>query len=137
MPAAAPSRRFPYGFVIVLVLAAFLYAAASINVVYSRSSDLAGNGMSVAFAMIFTIALWIAVVVLLLIARSRGNVPGWVMAGLVVLVPLSALAAIIAIGLFSDSGSGSRSRLMMAVPFALPVLFAGYATWERFSAYSS
>ncbi len=106
----------------------FLYAVASMSIVYSRSSDLAGNGMSVAFAMVFTILLWIAVIVLLLIARSRGNVPGWAMACLVVLVPLS---AIVAIGLFSDSGN----RLMMVVPLALPVLFAGYATWARFSTY--
>ena len=109
----------------------FLYAVASMSIVYSRSSDLAGNGMSVAFAMVFTILLWIAVIVLLLIARSRGNVPGWAMACLVVPVPLSAIVAMVAIGLFSDRGN----RLMMVVPLALPVLFAGYATWARFSTY--
>ena len=128
MPAATTSGGFPWGFSIVLVVTVFLYAVASMSIVYSRSSDLAGNGMSVAFAMVFTILLWIAVIVLLLIARSRGNVPGWAMACLVVLVPLS---AIVAIGLFSDSGN----RLMMVVPLALPVLFVGYATWARFSTY--
>ena len=131
MPAATTSGGFPWGFSIVLVVTVFLYAVASMSIVYSRSSDLAGNGMSVAFAMVFTILLWIAVIVLLLIARSRGNVPGWAMACLVVPVPLSAIVAMVAIGLFSDRGN----RLMMVVPLALPVLFAGYATWARFSTY--
>jgi hypothetical protein len=125
---AGPVRTgFPTGFVITLVVAVLLYAVMASIVAGSRSSDAAGNGLSVAYGAVFTVALWIALIVLLVLARSRGSMPGGGTAALVVLVPLALIGCFIAIGRFGE-GEGWA----LAVVFALPALLATYAIWARF-----
>jgi hypothetical protein len=123
-----PARTgFSTGFVITLVVAALLYAVMALIVAGVRSSDAAGNGLSVAFGAFFTVALWIALVVLLALARVRGSMPGWGLAALIVLVPLSLIGCFVAVGRFSEG-----ERWALAVVLALPVLLAIYAIWVRF-----
>lgn len=125
---AEPARTgFPTGFVITLAVAVLLYGAMASIVASSRSSDAAGNGLSVAFGAFLAAAFWIALIVLLLLARSRGSMPGGGTAALVVLVPLALIGCFVAIGRFGE-GEGWA----LAVALALPVLLAAYAIWARF-----
>ena len=125
---AEPARTgFPTGFVITLVVAVLLYGGMASIVASSRSSAAAGNGLSVAFGAFLTVAFWIALIVLLLLARSRGSMPAGGTAALVVLVPLALIGCFIAIGRFSE-GEGWA----LAVVLALPVLLAAYGIWVRF-----
>lgn len=129
MPLTADPVRagFPTTFVITLVVAVVLYAAMASVVVGLRSSDLAGNGLSAAFGAFCTVALWIALIVLLVLGRSRGSMPGGATVALVVLVPLALVGCFVALGRFGD-GEGWA----LVVVLGLPVLLAAYAIWARF-----
>ena len=116
---------FPYGFVVALAIAAMLYLFMAMMLADARHGDAAGRGMAMGFGVVVAVLLWIVLAVLLLLARKA--IPGWAMACLVVLVPLSAIAAAVAIGLHSESGG-----LVVAVPYLLPPLVAFYAAWGRF-----
>ncbi|UYN93955.1 MAG: hypothetical protein KIT25_18145 [Enhydrobacter sp.] len=118
---------FPYGFAVVMVLALFLYAGLAMNLVSLRSSDPAGNGLAAAYAAVAAVLLWIALAVALLLARPLGAVPAWATASLVVLVPLSALAACIGIMLNAE-----KMNWTIVVPFVVPLALAAYAAWARF-----
>ena len=122
-------RGFSMGFFVLSVMAALLYAAMVMNVLTARSSDAAGNGMAVAVGIFFCLALWVVLAILLSMARAHGIVPGWLMACLVVLVPILAIGTCVAIGLYSESGGS-----IIAVPLGLPLLVALYAAWARFLA---
>jgi hypothetical protein len=127
---AAPRRRgFPIGFALLLVVTLFLYAATAATVADSRSSDAAGNALSQAFAAMFGGVLWIAIAVLLVMARARGAMLRWAPWALFVLLPLGVVGFFVAIGRFTE---GDRSALI--VVFALPLLPMLYALWARFPA---
>lgn len=117
------------GFFVLSVIAALLYAAMLMSVLTARSSDAAGNGLTVAVGIFFCIALWIVLAILLSMARAYGIVPGWLMACLAVLVPILAIGTCVAIGLYSESGGS-----IIAVPLVLPLLTWLYAAWARFLA---
>jgi hypothetical protein len=122
------SGGFAWGFTILLVLAVPLYAMAASSAAGSRASDAAGNGMAQAFGMIAVVLLWIVISIMLLIARKHGAIPGWAMACLVVLVPLSAIGVAVSIGIYSE-----RGNWLIVVPVVAPLLLLLYATWARFS----
>jgi hypothetical protein len=124
--AIAPRRGFPIGFASLLVVTLFFYAVTTATIADSRSSDAAGNALSQAFAALFAGALWIAIAVLLVMAKARGAMVAWAPWALFVLVPAAVVAFFIAIGRFSE-GDGSA---LIAV-FALPVLPILYAVWAR------
>jgi hypothetical protein len=124
-----PRRGFPVGFASLLVVALFLYAVTGATVADSRSSDAAGNALSEAFAAMFGGVLWIAIAVLLVMAKSRGAMVPWAPWALLALVPAAVVAYFLAIGSF---GAGDSSALI--VVFALPVLPLLYAVWARFPA---
>jgi hypothetical protein len=127
--AAPPPRRpFPFGFAALLVATLLLYAVTTATVLESRSSDAAGNALSQAFAAILGGLLWIAIIVLLAMARARGAMVRWAPWALFVLVPASVVAYFIAIGRFEPGGGPAR-----VVVFALPPLAVLFAAWARFS----
>jgi hypothetical protein len=125
MPAQSASDGFPWGFTAVLVLALLLYAVMALLVVSARSSDAAGNGMTVAFAAIFGVAVWIVLLILLLMARH--GMPDWAIVCIFILLPLSAIAAATALGLFSSRGGWPKF-----IPVLLPIVFLLFAAWARF-----
>jgi len=127
MASDAPASRFPWAFTVLLVVALFLYAAMAQSAGSSRSSDAAGNGMAQAFGVIFAVLLWIVLAILLLIARRHGAIPGWAMACLVVLLPLSVFGVSLSIALWSERGGW-----LIYLVFATPMLLTLYATWARF-----
>lgn len=126
-----PSRRrsLPVGFASLLVVALFLYAVTAATVADSRGSDAAGNALAQASAAMLGGLLWIAIAVLLVMARARGAMVRWAPWALFLLVPLAIVAFFLAIGRFSE---GDKSALI--VVFALPALPLLYALWARFPA---
>lgn len=130
--AAQGSDGFPWGFTIVLVIASLLYLFSVAMVSGSRASDAAGNGMAVGFGGFSTVAMWIAIAVLLFMARSYGGIPGWSKAFLVVLVPLAAIAGAVSIGIYSERGGW-----LFWVPIVVPLVTMVYAAWARYAGLQS
>lgn len=120
------SAGFPWGFILLMVLALLLCGIMAPMIASSRSSDAAGNGMAVGMGVFVGIALWIVLAIALLIARSHGAIPGWAMACLVVLVPLGAIGVSIAAGMWSDRGGW-----LIVWPLGAPLLVALFAIWAR------
>ncbi|MCX7362048.1 MAG: hypothetical protein NTV97_09330 [Alphaproteobacteria bacterium] len=117
------------GFFVLSVVALLFFVAMAMSVMTARGSDAAGNGLTAAFAIGFSLALWTVLAILLSMARAYGVVPGWAMACLVVFVPILAIGTCVAIGLYSESGGS-----IIVVPLALPLLMYLYAVWARFLA---
>jgi lipoprotein NlpI len=90
------------------------------------SSDPMGRGLGLAFGAMFGAALWIILAVLLIIGGVKGEMPHWAGIVAIVLLPLSAVSATIAV----DSVK-SESGWSLVVPALLPPVIAGYAIWAR------
>ena len=121
--------RAPVGTIILLVLAAVLYAAMMSCLVDAPNSDAFGRGLALAYGAILGTALWIILAVLLIIAAVRGRMPVWAILGLVVLVPLSCIVMWFAGDAYAR---GDASALWVAA--LLPPLLALYALWARLPA---
>ena len=124
---ADSSGSIPWGFVTILAIAALLYAIMAITVLSSRGSDAAGGGLAVAFGIIEAVLMWIALLVLLLMTHKHGPIPGWSKAFLFVLVPLAAICACVAIGMFSERGGW-----LLLVPLLAPLVMMLFVSWARF-----
>ena len=122
-----PRRGLPLGFAALLAVTVCLYAVTVATVADSRSSDAAGNALSIAFAAVSGGLLWIAVVALLAMASARGAMLRWTPWALVVLIPASVAAYFLAIGEFYPGGG-----LVQIVIYGLPALPILLAVWERF-----
>lgn len=120
------SGGVPYGAIALFTIAFLLYSGFLANLMGSRGTDVAGRGMAMGFAAIIGLVLWSVLAVLFVLAFVNGSLPPWAAAAAVVLVPLSAIAAVTAAGLADDKG-----RWLMAAPFLLPPLIAFYALWAR------
>lgn len=118
---------FPWGTTILLVLAAFLYLAFLANLLDMRSSDAAGRGMALGLAAILGFILWLVIASLFAVAVFRGSMPGYAIAAALVFVPLSAIAAASAAGLYNER----QGAWLIAVPLLLPLLLVIYALWAR------
>lgn len=123
------SRSFPIGTIVLVLLATLLYVALIGSLADTRTSDAAGRGLAAAFAVIFGAALWIVLGILLMVASSKGKMPGWASIAALVLLPLSAVAAFMAIELYTRNGGWPIIVLAL-----LPPLFVMYALWARISA---
>ncbi|MDR2857381.1 MAG: hypothetical protein LBV50_06000 [Novosphingobium sp.] len=118
---------FPYVSLVLLALACFFYLGVAVSALEPGDSDAAGRGMALGFAFVFCIPLWILLAALFAIAASMGRMPGYA-ATAAVLLPLSAFAAMSAIGLYDDDKYGAW---LIAAPLLLPPLWALYALWGR------
>jgi hypothetical protein len=127
--AASARRGFPAGFASLLVIALFLYAVTAATVADSRASDAAGNALSDAFATLFAGLLWIALAVLLVMARARGDMASWAPAALFAQVPAAVVAFFLAMGRVGDG-----DRVALIAVFGLPPPLMLYALWARFPA---
>jgi hypothetical protein len=128
MTAQSTSPGFPWVMTILLALAAIIYLTFLANLLGARGSDAAGRGMALGFAAIQGLVLWLLIGILFAIAYYRGAMPGYAMAAALVLVPLSAIAAASATGLYMER----HGEWLIAAPIALPPLLALYAFWARF-----
>lgn len=127
MAGQTTSSGFPWGMTILLVFAALLYAGFVGSLLDVRGSDPAGRGMALGFAAILGLVLWVALASLFAIAFFKGSMPGYAMAAAIVFLPLSAIAAASAIGLYNER----HGDWLIAVPLAMPPLLALYALWAR------
>lgn len=123
------SPGFPWTTTILLIVVAFLYAVFLANLLGAHGSDAAGRGMAMGFAALTGIALWLVLAGLFAESILHGRMPGYAAASVVVLLPLSAVAAATAAGLHGDD----RGDWLIAAPVLLPPLLAFYALWARLS----
>ncbi len=121
--------KAPVGSIILLIVAGFLYLAMAGSLADLSGSDAAGRGMAMGFGMIFGAALWLVLALLLLIAAINGAMPVAGKIGAAVLLPASAVAASVAVDLYSH-----RADWAFAIVLALPLLIAIYALWARLPA---
>jgi hypothetical protein len=115
-------------FVIVLVVAAVLWAATVANTVTIKSSDAAGNALSHAFGVFMAIALFVLLAILVVLAAARGAMPVWMRIASVILVPASGAATIAAIEIMSQ-GTEWPVRWPLVIPALAPALIIGLALW--------
>ncbi|SEO36480.1 hypothetical protein SAMN02990966_01799 [Rhodospirillales bacterium URHD0017] len=121
--------RAPVGTIVLLSLAAVLYAAMMSCLADAPGGDAFGRGLALAYAAILGAVLWFVLAAALVIAAVKGRMPVWAAIGLVALLPLSCIAVWMA----GDAvGRGDSSALL--VPALLPPLFALYALWARLPA---
>lgn len=121
------TNGFPWIMTILLVFAALLHAAFAGSLLDARGSDPAGRGMALGFAAILGLVLWVVLASLFAIAFFKGSMPGYALAAAIVFLPLSAIAAASATGLYNER----HGDWLIAVPLALPPLLALYALWAR------
>jgi lipoprotein NlpI len=122
------ARRLPpIGAILVLILAGFLYAGmmGCLLDIHRGGNDAFGRGLDAGFAMVFGIALWLMLGLLLLIGGIKGEMPDWSAILATLLWPLSALSAAMALDFIERDGS------YMIVPGLLPPVIAAYAMWSR------
>jgi len=122
LPLPPPRRGPPVGFAALLAVTLCLYAVTVSTVADSRSSDAAGNALSIAFAAISAGLLWIAIVALLATAAARGSMVRGAPWALIVLVPAAVVAYFLAISTF-DPGSWRAQVVVYGLPW-LPILVA-------------
>jgi hypothetical protein len=118
--------RAPVGVIVLLVLAALLYAAMLGCLAEAPNGDAFGKAIVQLYAAFLGGVLWLVLAGLLLIAVARGRMPLWATLAMVVLWPLSAVAVFMAGDAYSR---GDASAIW--VPVFLPPLFALYALWAR------
>ena len=121
-------RKPPIGAILVLILAALLYAAmmGTLDDLRRPGNDAMGRGLDAAFGLLFGIGLWLLLGVLLLIGWIRGAMPDWSVMVAGVLWPASAVSVAIAFD-FIEHHDGSY----LIVPGLLPPAIAAYAMWAR------
>ncbi len=125
VPGTQPTTA-PIGTFILLAVAAFLYLGMLGSLSGLNETDGLGPGMALGFGAIFGVALWLVLAVLLLIAAINGAMPAIGKIGAALALPLSAIAASVAIGLYGDGAAWA-----FAVPLLLPPLIMAYALWAR------
>jgi lipoprotein NlpI len=128
----APRRKPPIGAVLVLISAGFPYAGmiASLNDYQGGGEDAFGRGLAGAFVILFGLVLWGLLAILLLIGWVKGEMPGWAAIAAAILLPLSAIAAAIAMDL-GPSDIWWLAWVPILVPILLPPPIATYAMWAR------
>ena len=118
--------RAPVGSIVLLALAAVLYAAMLSCLLDATNGDAFGRALALAYGAILGTALWIVLAVLLTVAAVRGRMPVWAIIGLAVLVPLSCVVM-----WFAGDAYASGDASAIWVPALLPPLIALYALWAR------
>ncbi len=85
------------------------------------------------FAVVLSLLTWAVLVALLVMAATKGEMPGW--AGLIafVLHPASCAAAI-AVAILMDGDAGKEKTWLAVIPAAAPLLMGAFACWAFFPA---
>jgi hypothetical protein len=120
-----PQRSTPIGAFLLLAVACGLYIAMLANATTPLGSGEAAFSDAVA-GFFLTVALWIVLALLLVNGGLMGEMPRWSAIVAVVLVPLSGVAAFVAIDMCSR-----HIRWAITFPATLPPLIVAYAMWAR------
>jgi hypothetical protein len=120
-----PRKDLPIGTVILFALVFVLFFVMLANISFSTGGGEAS--FSQAIASLFSVfGLWVALALLLVIAAIFGTMPRWSAVAAFLLVPLSGVAATVAIDMCSR-----HIRPAIVVPIVLPLLIILYAGWAR------
>lgn len=112
------------GLIVLVVAAVFVYAGMMGCIADATHTDAAGRGMAMGFAVALGVVLWLLLIVMTVIGFTHGRRPRWVKAAAVGLLPLSAVAAATAAGLYID-----RHDWALALVATLPLLLMLMALW--------
>ena len=107
------------------VVAFLLWAALVANVTTMSSSDPAGRGLAMVYAVGTVIALWVTLAALLVALATRSGMPPGSKLAALVLLPLTAAGTLAAVNLLASSGTSSRWPIL--IPAATPLLILVYA----------
>ncbi|MBS0549432.1 MAG: hypothetical protein JSR24_16880 [Proteobacteria bacterium] len=118
--------RHPFGTMLLLVLAGFLYLATMMSLSDALYTDAAYHGMALGLAEIFGSAMMLLLAILLVVAAVKGEMSATGKVGAYLLVPLATAAMWVAVDLY-----GHRVGWAIAVPLLLPLLVAAYALRAR------
>jgi hypothetical protein len=122
---APPQRSTPIGAFLLFAVACGLYIAMLMNAATQLGGGEAAFSDAIA-SLYLTVALWIVLALLLVNAGLMGAMPRWSAIVAVILVPLSGVAAFVAIDMCSR-----HMRWAIAFPVTLPPLIAAYTMWTR------
>lgn len=126
-PAGERDGAMTLGTVVLLVLSVLLYCGMLASLSGLRETDAAGRGVALAFSAMFGVALWLVLALLTTMAAVAGRMSGMARIGAAAFLPLSAIAASVAIDLFGGRGND----WVVAVPVLLPPVIAAYAIRVR------
>jgi hypothetical protein len=128
---ARPSSA-PIGAIIVLAVAVFLYAGMMANLgdMQNPNTDAMGRGMASGFALVFLVAEWLFLGILLLIGSIKGEMPSWATMAALILLPMSAWGGVASLTLLENGAS----PLYQWVPGLIAPIMAAYAIWARITA---
>jgi uncharacterized membrane protein YhdT len=122
-----PNRSAQFGTIVLLVLASVLCVTMLTTVSFSAGGGDAAMGKALE-SFFFTVALWVVLAFLPVNSAVMGKTPRWVIVTGFLLLPLSGVAAFVAI----DMCSRHIERAVIG-PVLLPLLIAVYATVARFA----
>jgi hypothetical protein len=120
-----PQRSTPIGPFLLFAVACGLYLATLANAATPLGGGEAAFGDAIA-SLFLTVTLWIVLALLLVNGALMGEMPRWSAIVAVMLVPLSGVAAFVAIDMCSR-----HIQWAIAFPATLPPLIAAYAMWTR------
>jgi hypothetical protein len=120
-----PQRSVPIVAFLLVAVACGLYIAILVNAATPLGRGEAAFSDAVA-SLFLTVALWIVLALLLVNGGLMGEMPRWSAIVAVMLVPLSGVAAFVAIDMCSR-----HMQWAIAFPATLPLLIAAYAMWAR------
>jgi hypothetical protein len=118
-------RSWPFGTLLILVLAGAVYALMLANIQFHAGGGDAVVGEAI-MEMFLLLVLWVLLALLLTAGGVAGRMPRWAAIALVFLHPLSGVAVFAAIDMCSR-----MMPLAAAFVVVLPALTALYALWAR------
>jgi hypothetical protein len=128
-PAERPLRSPPVGAVMLAVLAGLLYVAELAIIHDGGSGGGAGDSLAAAFVAVFSVALWIVLAGLMLVAFKNGKMPVWAAIAALVLLPMSGRASFTASNLYAAGHDWT-----WIIPVLVPPVIVFYALWIRIPA---
>lgn len=115
----------PFGTIMLLAVACALYLAMLSSISFSAGRGDAAFGEAIA-SFLFTVGVWVALAVLLIVGGVMGEIPRWAAMIAVILLPLAGFATFVAIDMCSR-----HIKWAIVFPVVLPLLVAIYAVWLR------
>jgi hypothetical protein len=128
-PVERPLRSPPMGAVLLAILAGLLYALELAVIRDASAGAGAGDSLDAAFVAVFTVALWIVLAGLMLVAFKNGKMPEWAAIAALVVLPLSGRDSFTAASIYATNHDWT-----WIVPVLMPPVIVVYALWIRIPA---
>ncbi|MBV9440538.1 MAG: hypothetical protein JOZ24_11145 [Candidatus Eremiobacteraeota bacterium] len=119
---------------VLILVAAFLTIGVGANVASLHTSDAAGDGLAEGFAMVFAIALWLSLGILLLVCAAADGFRDLSGAAMLIAFFVAVAGQVRALGiLMSSQRRGVAGTALRLVTIAAPLLVIARAIWGTFS----